>query len=203
MLVDVRKRVIPFTAIFLAAVCAAQTPTSAATFVIKDDLIPAPLSFIVYGDQRFTDPANTAATSPKMRQLLVKQIAKEHPAAVILNGDVPLAGNVKNDYAVFQTETQPWRNAGLRDAGLNVVPALGNHEMHGNEHECIQNWWDAFPSLRNRRWYSTQLGSHVYVIALDSNSSLLPDSDQQKWLAQQIDSLSSTVDFVVITMHHP
>src|SRR5882757_10873158 len=44
---------------------------------------------IVYGDQRFTDPANTKVTSPKACRLLVQKIAEEHPDAILMNGDVP------------------------------------------------------------------------------------------------------------------
>jgi len=175
----------------------AQTQEPGPTFTVKDEQIRAPLSFIVYGDQRFTDPQN-GQSIPAMRQLLVKQIAKENPAAVILNGDVPNNGMLKDDYVVYENETLAWR-----EAGLLVIAALGNHEMHGDEKQCLENWWSAFPNLRNRRWYSTQLGARVYVISLDSTSSLLAGSEQAKWLAQQIDGIGKSVDFVVITLHHP
>src|SRR5437868_14806297 len=89
------------------------------TFRISDNQLARPLTFITYSDMRFTDPANTTATDPKVRRWLVKRIAEEHPGAVILNGDVPLAGKEKNDYQVFKAETQPWRAGHLR-----VFPAL-------------------------------------------------------------------------------
>jgi hypothetical protein len=168
------------------------------TFVVKDEQLPETVTLILYGDQRFTDPENKTATNPAIRQLLVRQIAQEKPAAVILNGDVPLAGNVKNDYAVFAAETRPWR-----DAKLRVMPALGNHEFHGDAQECLENWWSAFPELRNRRWYSTQLGSRIYVIALDTDAALTAGTDQANWLAKQIGSLPPSIDFVILTMHHP
>src|SRR5690242_2774345 len=112
------------------------------TFRISDDQLGNPPTFITYGDMRFTDPANTTATDPKVRRWLVDRIAKEHPDAVILNGDVPLAGNVRNDYEVFKVETQPWR-----DGHLRVFPALGNHEFHGDSQQCLENWWEAFPGM--------------------------------------------------------
>lgn len=121
------------------------------TFHINDNEIPSVPSFIAYGDQRFTDPANTDATDPRVRQWLVQRIAEEKPAAQILNGDIPLAGAVKNDYAVFTTETKPWR-----DARLKVFPALGNHEFIGDPQNALENWWAGFTELRNRRWYSAQ-----------------------------------------------
>ena len=169
------------------------------TFKYADNELPSPLTFVAYGDTRFTDPADVTNTNPRVRQWLVKKIADEMPAAILVNGDLPLAGNIKNDYAVFQTETQVWR-----DGHLKVFPALGNHEFHGpNAQQCLENWWDTFPELRQRRWYATALGSRVYSIALDSDASLLPNSDQMRWLDKQIQDLPKTVDFVVISLHHP
>jgi hypothetical protein len=171
---------------------------SGPTFRIADSQLPDPLTLIAYGDQRFTDPANTRQTNPRIRQWLVNQIAKEHPAAVVMNGDVPLAGEVANDYAVFEAETKPWR-----DLKLRVFPTLGNHEFRGAPQLALENWWNAFPQMRNRRWYSAQLGSRIYLIALDSDTSLLPGSDQARWVEKQIDDLPASVDFVIVTLHHP
>lgn len=167
-------------------------------FQVEDARLAGPLTLITYGDQRFTDPANVGAVDPRVRQWLVQQIAAARPDAVIMNGDVPLAGGVPNDYAVFRTETKPWR-----DAGLRVFPALGNHEFHGDPRQSLENWWNNFPEMRNRRWYAAQLGSRVYVLALDSDASLLPGSDQARWIEKQIDGLPSSIDFAMVAMHHP
>jgi hypothetical protein len=168
------------------------------TFRIDDNQLPNPPTFIAYGDQRFTDPANTRQTDPRIRRWLVDQIATEHPAAVIMNGDVPLSGDVPNDYAVFQAETTVWR-----DLHLRVFPALGNHEFIGDPQQDLEHWWTAFPEMRNRRWYSVQLGSRVYLLALDSDTSLLPGSEQARWIERQINDLPSSIDFVIVTLHHP
>ena len=169
------------------------------TFRVSDGELQTPVKVIVYGDQRFTDAGNVTATDPRVRKWMVNQLASEKPAALLLNGDVPLAGDVPNDYAVYKSETQPWR-----DAHLHVFPALGNHEFHGaNAQQCLENWWAAFPEMRNRRWYSAQLGSRMYTIALDSDASLLPDSDQGRWLRKQIEGLPASVDFVFLSLHHP
>ena len=168
------------------------------TFRIADQDLPSPLTFILYGDQRFTDPANTKSTNPRVRRFLVDRIAEEKPGAVILNGDVPLSGAAKRDYAVFRSETEPWRTA-----KLNVFPALGNHEFRGDPQQALENWWNEFPQLRNRRWYSAQLGSHIYIIALDSNAWLTPGSDQARWLDRQLKELPASIEAVVLTLHHP
>jgi hypothetical protein len=169
------------------------------TFTVDEAALHKPVTLIAYGDMRFTDPANHDATSPAARQALVARIAGEKPDVILLNGDVPWHGGEKADYSVYQTETEIWRTNHLR-----VFPALGNHEFsHCDVPQCLENWWTAFPELRDRRWYSVALGRQLYAIALDSDTSLLPGSDQRQWLEAQISSLPASVRFVLFTMHHP
>ncbi|HUJ31143.1 MAG TPA: metallophosphoesterase [Candidatus Acidoferrum sp.] len=171
----------------------------APTFTISQADLREPLTVIAYGDMRFTDPSNTTATNPTARQALAKRIAEEMPDAILLNGDVPWHGGDQDDYVVYRDETQAWR-----DAHLRVFPALGNHEFADCEApQCLANWWAAFPKLKGLRWYSVLLGKRICVIALDSNDSLLPGSEQRHWLESQVASLPAEVQFVLITMHHP
>ena len=174
------------------------SPTGGPDFRIDSHDLSQPLHIIVYGDIRFTDPKETAATNPKVRRWLVDKIAAEKPGAVLLSGDVPWRGGQANDYAVYRSETQSWR-----DAHLRIYPALGNHELIGVEPQCLENWWSAFPELRGRRWYSVQLGNSVYVLNLDSNSSLMPDSEQIAYVRSQFGTLPQTVRFVFFNLHHP
>jgi hypothetical protein len=169
-----------------------------ATFTVPGRDLPTPLVMVTYGDMRFTTVSETNASSPSARQALVAKVAAELPSAVFLNGDIPWRG-MSEDYAVFRDETRAWREAHLR-----VYPALGNHEFAGcDEPLCLELWWDTFPELRSRRWYSVALGEKVLAVALDSDTSLLPGSDQRIWLEQQIAGISPQVRFVVIFLHHP
>jgi acid phosphatase type 7 len=128
----------------------------------------------------------------------VQKIAEEHPDAILMNGDVPYSGDVVDDYNVFKTETEKWRTDHLR-----VYPALGNHEFHGDPQEALEHWWNAFPQMRDRRWYSVQLGKEIYTIALDSDASLKKGSDQLNWLNAQLTNLPRSTRFVFISLHHP
>jgi len=168
------------------------------TLSIADADLPKNPTLIVYGDMRFTDPSNTKVANPQARQFLVDRVALVHPDAVELTGDVPYAGGKALDYDEYRTETKAWR-----DENLRVYPALGNHEFVGLASECLDNWWKAFPDLQGRRWYSVQFGKRIYLINLDSNSDLLPDSAQMLWLHEQVQHLSKSVDFVLVAMHHP
>jgi hypothetical protein len=189
----------------LATSACAQTTASqsdsAPTFTVPASALSAHVTVIAYGDQRFhdpNDPKNSSIADPRMRLALVNRIAEEHPDAVQMSGDVPYKGTDANDYTVFHAETAPWR-----DAHLRVYPALGNHEFSGGVEQGLQNWWSAFPQLKGRRWYSVLLGTRISLIQLDSLSDLTPNSPQINWLRMQLAALPPTVDFVLISLHHP
>jgi hypothetical protein len=182
----------------LACPMCAVPAHAATTFSVPDGDLPDPLVLVAYGDTRFTQITETDASSPRVRQALVAKIAAENPAAIFLNGDTPWHG-LASDYAVFRDETRPWR-----DRHLRVYPALGNHEFSAClESACLDHWWDAFPELRGRRWYSVAVGTKVVSIALDSDASLLPGSAQRIWLENQVAGLFPKVRLVLIVMHHP
>jgi hypothetical protein len=183
--------------LFLAIVVCAPA-RAATTFSVPDSDLPDPLVFIAYGDTRFTDVGETAASSPAVRQALIAKIAAENPAAIFINGDLPWHG-IAADYDVYRAETRAWR-----DAHLRVYPALGNHEFSAcYESSCLDRWWDTFPELRGRRWYSVAIGAKVVGVALDSDASLLPGSEQRAWLESQVNSFDPAVRVVLIVMHHP
>jgi hypothetical protein len=184
--------------VFLLAITLCGAARSAATFSVPDSTVPEPLVLIAYGDTRFTDAGETAASSPSVRRAMVAKIAMENPAAIFINGDLPYHG-IAADYAVYRAETKIWR-----DKQIPVYPALGNHEFSACLASiCLDRWWNTFPQVRGRRWYSVALGSRVVGIALDSDAPLLPGSEQQAWLQAQVTSLDPAVRVVLIVMHHP
>ena len=187
---------LPVLLFLIVAFCA---PTRAATtFSVPGPISPNPTVFIAYGDMRFTQSSETAATTPAVRQALVTRIAAEKPAALFINGDLPWHG-IAADYDVYRAETRAWR-----DAHLRVYPALGNHEFSAClESSCLDRWWDTFPQLRGRRWYSVAIGAKVVGIALDSDAPLEAGSEQRTWLEKQVASLDPAVRVVMIVMHHP
>lgn len=170
-----------------------------ADFTVTDAELSRPLVFIDYGDMRFTSTTETVASRSGPRRALVAKVAAERPDALFLTGDVPWHGGTLDDYRVYREETEIWRAGHIR-----VYPVLGNHEFaQCAEAQCLENWWSAFPQLQGRRWYSVAVGTRLRALALDSNSSLLPDSEQRAWLEGQIAALPRSVRFVVITLHHP
>jgi hypothetical protein len=155
-----------------------------------------PLHLVVYGDTRFTNPAVTGVTNPRVRQWLADQIGQQHPQAILLTGDTPFHGADPADWQEFQTETGSWRNAGALE-----LPTLGNHEVLGGP-AGVPNYLRNFPQIAGHRYYSALLGS-VEVISLDSTQPSGVSSGQGRWFAAQLDHLPGQVEFLMILSHIP
>ena len=161
----------------------------------------APLTFIAYGDTRFTQRDGVA--NAIARRALVARMASENPAAIFIGGDLVYEGGSPEDYETYKTETAAWSQA-----KIPIFPALGNHEFRGCDKDlspCLENWWRAAaPSgVRSFRWYSVTVGPKVLVLVLDSDSSLKPGSEQRSWFERQINDTGSRVEFVLVVLHYP
>ena len=181
----------------LAVLAQSQPPVS----TWKPDIVlPArayPFTFVGYGDMRFTDPADTRHSNATVRRAEIAHIALEKPAFVVISGDLVLTGADAQDWKVFDVETAP-----LRRAEIELLPALGNHDVRGPEDRALENYFQRFPRLGGRRWYSARAGN-VLIFVLDSNSRDGPGSQQWQWLEQRLETLPPDVDFVLVTLHHP
>lgn len=155
-----------------------------------------PFSFVAYGDTRFHDPTDTKPANPAVRVALVKAIAEAHPAFVCLTGDIVYNGNDADDWKVWDNETSVWR-----DQEIPLYPALGNHDLHGDQTVALANYFRRFPDLKNSRYYSARV-ANALILALDSS---LPEvgGPQGDWLAAKLDQVPTDVDFVFILDHHP
>lgn len=167
------------------------------TFVLKQFSAEQPIRLIAYGDMRFTDPAITTGTNPKVRQWLAEKIGQEHPQALMLTGDMPFVGEKPEDWAEYQRETASWKAD-----GFPVFPTMGNHEVYHDRAKGIANYLANYPAIQGHRYYSAVVGP-VEVISLDMNSGGGPYSEQYRWFAAQLAHVPATVEFVFILYHHP
>jgi hypothetical protein len=161
----------------------------------------APLTFIAYGDTRFTQHDGVA--DAVARRALVARMASDMPAAIFIGGDLIYEGGNPEDYETYRAETAAWSKA-----KIPIFPVLGNHEFRGCDKDpspCLSNWWRAAaPSaVRSFRWYSVSLGPKIRVLLLDSDSSLKPGSEQRIWFERQMSAAGSPVEFVVVMLHYP
>src|SRR3984893_17988182 len=65
-----------------------------------------PFRFIVYGDTRFTDPANTKAASSPVRRALAQAIAEADPAFLLVGGAIAYNRDDAEDWRVLDSETE-------------------------------------------------------------------------------------------------
>jgi hypothetical protein len=157
----------------------------------------ASIRMVAYGDMRFTNPAVTSGTNPRVRKWLAEKIADEHPQALLLTGDMPYTGASSADWKVFQNETAGWRaNKVLQ------LPSTGNHEIRGDRDTGIANYLANFPSIEKHRYYSALLGS-VEVISLDCTQSAAASSAQGRWFVAQLNHVPAQVEFLFIEYHMP
>lgn len=174
----------------------AHTPPPETQPVALQLQVGTPFRFVAYGDARFHDPKDTEAANPLVRQALVQAIADVKPAFISFGGDIVYNGYDLNDWKVWDSETNVWR-----EKKIPVYPALGNHDLHGDEKVALANYFQRFPDLMNSRYYSVR-AANTLMLVLDSSFDET-SGPQGKWLTQALDALPSDVDFVFLVLHHP
>jgi hypothetical protein len=170
---------------------------SGPTFTVSDFPSGRPLRIVVYGDMRFTDPANTSDTQPGVRKWLAQKVGEEKPDLLLITGDMPFHGSDAADWKVYFQETALWTQERLR-----VYPTIGNHDILPDPRSGLRNYFAAYPQIGNHAWYSVQLGN-IYLITLDSTNFLEAEGAQRRWLESQLAHLPSSADFVFFLFHIP
>jgi len=155
-----------------------------------------PFRFVAYGDSRFHDPKDTGAANPVVRQALVQAIAEIKPTFISFGGDIVYNGYDMNDWKVWDSETAVWR-----ENNITVYPALGNHDLHGDQKIALANYFQRFPELKDSRYYSVSV-ANTMLLVLDSSQDETT-GQQGQWLTQKLDTLPADVDFVFLVFHHP
>ena len=180
----------------LALTCCSSKSTAQTSAVDLRLDVKTPFRFVAYGDTRFHDPRDTEAANPSVRVALVKAIAEVNPAFICFTGDIVYNGYDAGDWRVWDSETSIWR-----EKKIPIYPALGNHDLHGDQNIALGNYFQRFPELKNSRYYSVRT-ANALILVLDS--SLEENSGPEgQWLAEKLDHVPSDVDFLFLMFHHP
>lgn len=166
------------------------------TFVVPDIGTQQELRILVYGDMRFTDPANTKDTNPRARKWLAEKVGTVRSDAMVITGDVPFQGSDPRDWEVFEKECASWAKR------PRVYPTVGNHELRLDARAGQRNFFATFPQLEGNGFYSVLLGN-VFLVTLNSTEPLWPVGRQADWLREQLDHIPAQADFVIFSMHIP
>jgi hypothetical protein len=141
-------------------------------------------------------------TTDLARTLIIREIAKRKPGLVAVGGDLVGDGSSARHWADFDDLTAP-----LRDAKIPVVAAVGNHEYWLMGRGNLGRFFERFPSLAGRHWYSVAYGP-VSMLVLDSNKDMLTASEWQEqrvWFERRLAELDADarVRGVFVLLHHP
>lgn len=147
-----------------------------------------PVSFGVYSDSQYS-----AVTHEKIARLLYEK----KPAFVLHAGDISSTGMDKNN--LLQQFFIPARDL------LRHVPfylAKGNHEYFGKKNDengkgLLIDQYLAYPG---KDFYSFDFGN-CHVVALNTNVTIKPGSEQYTWLEQDLKNSGKPWKFVFF--HHP
>lgn len=181
----------------LFVACRQVKASSASTQPVQlQSQVTVPFRFVAFGDTRFTDPGNAEAANAAARQAIVGAISDAHPAFVSIGGDIVYNGGEAGDWQVWDSETKRWR-----DEKIAVYPALGNHDLKGDEKVALANYFQRFPELQQNRYYSVRL-ANCLMLVLDSDLDELSGA-QGEWVRSKLETIPADVSFVIIVMHHP
>ncbi len=182
--------------VLLALACCTRNSTAQASPVDLQVGVKVPFRFVAYGDARFHDPRDTEAANPTARVALVQAVAEANPAFICFTGDLVYNGYDVDDWKEWDLETSIWR-----EKRIPVYPALGNHELHGDEKIALGNYFQRFPDLKNSRYYSVHAANALFLVLDSSQEEATGPQDQ--WLTDKLDHVPADVDFVFVMDHHP
>jgi len=186
--------------LFGVPVYSQSQPTATAPAIT---VTPGTQTFVVWGDIRFTDPAQCDTSDPDVRQTIVQAIAAVDPRPdfAILTGDVVYHGHDKSDWDIFDKQTKP-----LRDAKIKIFPVIGNHDVDGGSGrpDFFKHFGDFknYPQLEKNFWYSMIYGDSLFLM-LDSQLDYRADSPQGSWLRNMLKGVPDDLEFLFIVLHHP
>jgi 3',5'-cyclic AMP phosphodiesterase CpdA len=131
---------------------------------------------LIYGDTR---------SHPEIHRLLIAQVKERDFDLVLHLGDLNQKGRKQAEYDEFLGIISPLK--------AEFFPIRGNHEKD------LQLFLKNFPQIGAKSYYTICRDSIQYTI-LDSNLSLLPDSEQYRWLQHELQQSALPV---ILLLHHP
>ncbi len=136
------------------------------------------------------------------REKIVKAIADENPAALVILGDMVFDGSCSSDWEKFDILIAP-----IIKKQIPIYPIIGNHDYWGNNNTAMENLTKQFPIIKSSHWYIANYDS-LALIFLDSNESDLTEEGwkiEHDWFNKMIAEYdtSQAIKGIIIFDHHP
>jgi Icc-related predicted phosphoesterase len=164
---------------------------------------PTKMYFIVVGDTQSTSHWEFwREKNDKERKLIINEIARREPTFVIHLGDLTTRGSSEQHWQDLDEMHKEFR-----EKKIPFFPVLGNHEFYGNDTTALQNYFERFPHLEHRRWYSFTW-KNVGIVIVDSNFRKMTTEQietQARWYQNELVRFDSDekIDFFIICCHTP
>ena len=139
-----------------------------------------PFKFVVYGDTQ---------ANPDIHWKIAEKILQIKPDLILHTGDI--VSNGTKNYQWTSLFFDPLRNV---IDHIPIFTCLGNHERNAKK------YFDFFSLPNNESWYSFNY-SNCHFIALDTNKDYGKNSNQYKWLKD--DLLETHTKWKFVFFHHP
>ncbi len=136
------------------------------------------------------------------RARVVRYVAERKPALLVLLGDLVFDGRSQRHWEQFDTLTAP-----VRDAGIPVLPLVGNHDLGWWGESAVANLEARFPLMEHTTSRWIRFGP-LGVVTLNSNSKRLGPERWRKqaaWFSAVLSALDSDprIKATLVFLHHP
>jgi predicted phosphodiesterase len=167
------------------------------------EIDPALKHFVIIGDtQRTSSWEFWRERNGRERKLIIEEIARREPAFVLHLGDLTARGSSVQQWREFDELHKQFL-----EKKIPYFPILGNHDLYGNHVVALQHYFDRFPHLQEKRWYSF-VWKGIAVISVDSNFSSFTKEEkksQEKWYLSELQRLEEdrSIGHIIICCHEP
>lgn len=164
---------------------------------------------IIYGDTRGAvhfGPINVESLRRKTdyeteRQLVTARLAEEKPDLIVHSGDIVERGSSAGQWLEWERDMAP-----LRQAGVPLYMAWGNHEYWADPGEAAGYIAERFPHLGGAHWYAVQY-DRLLIVVLDSNFTQLASQARERqnaWLEATLAQADAApeIEAVFLVAHH-
>jgi predicted phosphodiesterase len=167
------------------------------------EIDPSRNRFIIVGDtQRTSYWECWREKNDRERKIIIDEIARRDPVFVLHLGDLTARGGSEKQWREFDE-----LNRVLLEKKIPYFPIPGNHDLYGNKDKALRNYFERFPHLENRRWYSFTW-KNIGLIMVDCNfSNLTPEQvkRQDRWYLGELERFEKDerLDYVIACCHEP
>lgn len=138
-------------------------------------------TILVYGDSR---------TGHDIHKTVVSCMLKFKPQSVFHTGDMVFDGTSDKDWQMFNSITEKIQNTS------QIYPVMGNHEK--GRISLTKN----SPVTQDKTWYSVNI-NQIHFSILDYNVDYSINSEQYKWLIDDLTHMPADIKFRIVLIHYP